>query len=368
MRDPVRAAISMIDQKRDRLRRPFRETQAMRGIKLSLAVASCGVLALALWASAQVGNTGGAMATAAERLLKALDKDQTAQATFPFDSPERLNWHFIPRERKGLPIKSMTGDQRALTFGLIHTGVSGKGFLKATTIMSLEAILKELEQGRGPVRDPERYFISIFGTPSNRGKWGWRIEGHHISLNFTMDDGKITSATPAFFGSNPAEVRQGPREGLRTLADVEDRALRFLQALNDDQKKVAMLAEKAPGEIKSGTLKAGEGLTPDAPKDSAEGVAAKDLSEMQQQLLRGVIDAYAGDMPGAVRQAWADEIKAAGFEKIHFGWYGATDRNQPHAYKVQGPTFLIEFNNTQNNANHIHSLYRSTMGDFGRSS
>ena len=319
-----------------------------------------------LWASGQVGDTGGAMSIAAERFVKSLDKDQMSQATFDFTSAERLNWHFIPRERKGLPIKSMTPDQRALAFGLVNTGLSGKGFLKATTIMSLEAILKEMEQGRGPVRDPERYFFSVFGKPSNTGKWGWRVEGHHLSLNFTIEDGKITSATPAFFGSNPAEVRQGPREGLRTLADVEDRAIRFLQSLDDGQKKVALLAEKAPGEIKSGTLKAADGLSPKAPGDAPEGVEAATLNDTQRELLRSVIDAYAGDMPGSVRAAWQAEIQQAGFDKIHFGWYGPVERTQPHAYKIQGPSFLIEFNNTQNNANHVHSLYRSTLRDFAQ--
>src|SRR5581483_10092592 len=161
---------------------------------------------------------------------------------------ERLNWHFIPRPRKGLPIKEMTPAQRSLAFGLLNTGVGATGSLKATTIMSLEAILKDLEKGSGPVRDPELYYFTIFGTPSETGKWGWRVEGHHLSLNFTLDGGKVTSATPAFFGSNPAEVRQGPRKGLRTLADLEDRALRLVQALSDEQKKTAITDEKAPAD------------------------------------------------------------------------------------------------------------------------
>jgi hypothetical protein len=338
----------------------------MRGIKLSVALASCAILALALWASGQIADTGGEMAIAADRLIKSLDNEQTAQATFEFGSPERLNWHFIPRERKGLPIKSMTPEQRSLAFGLMHTGLGAKGFLKATTIMSLEAILKELEQGRGPVRDPERYFFSVFGKPSNAGKWGWRVEGHHLALNFTLEDGKIISATPAFFGANPAEVRQGPRQGLRTLADVEDRAIRLFQALDETQKRSATLAEKAPGEIKSGTLKAADGLSPKAPTDAPEGVEAASFNDTQRGLLRSVIEAYAGDMPDSVRQAWLNEIREAGVDKIRFGWYGPVERTQPHAYKIQGPSFLIEFNNTQNNANHIHSLYRSTLHDFAQ--
>ncbi len=127
--------------------------------------------------------------------------------------PERLNWHFIPRDRLGLPIKELTSEQRALAFGLISTGLGGGGYLKATTIMSLEQVLRDLEQGKGPVRDPERYFLTIFGTPSDQGKWGWRVEGHHLSLNFMLEDGKIVAATPSFFGSNPGRGSAGPAPG-----------------------------------------------------------------------------------------------------------------------------------------------------------
>ncbi|MHC5539530.1 DUF3500 domain-containing protein, partial [Singulisphaera rosea] len=190
----------------------------MRVMKPSLLLAAIGVVGLALWANAYVDQTANRMSTAANRLLAALDKSQTAKLSFEFGSPERLNWHFIPRPRKGLPIKEMTPAQQSLAFGLLHTGLGASGYLKATTIMSLEQILLDLEKGSGPVRDPELYFFTIFGTPGETGRWGWRIEGHHLSLNFTLDGGKIVSATPAFFGANPAEVRQGPRQGLRTLA------------------------------------------------------------------------------------------------------------------------------------------------------
>ena len=287
-----------------------------------------------------------------------LDKEQLARATFDYDSPERVNWHFIPRERKGLSIKEMTPAQRALTFGLLQTGVGASGYLKATTIMSLEQVLLELEKGRGPVRDPERYFFSIFGEPSERGRWGWRVEGHHLSLNFALDDGKIVSATPAFFGANPAEVRQGTREGLRTLADVEDRALRFVQALNDEQKKAAVVEKEAPKDIRAAN-------TPQPPSDDAVGIAYADLKADQQEMLRTLVETYAEEMPAEVGRAWLTEIREAGPDKVKFAWFGVTDRSQGHAYRVQGPTFLIEFNNTQNNANHIHSVWRNMLGDFG---
>ncbi len=330
----------------------------MRGIRLSFVLASMIVVGLALWAGAYVDQTGSRMATAADRLLVTLSGEQAAKARYAYDAPERLDWHFIPRPRKGLPIKDLRSEQRALAFGLIESGLASSGFLKATTIMSLEAVLKEMEQGRGPTRDPELYYLTIFGNPSDRGKWGWRVEGHHLSLNFTIEDGKITAATPAFFGSNPAEVRQGPRKGLRTLADREDRALRLLQALDDNQKKSAVISPEAPAEIRAANK-------PQPPTDAAEGIAYADLNNDQRSMLRALFESYAQDMPEEVSRAWLGEVRRAGFESIRFAWSGPGDRSQKHAYRVQGPTFLIEFNNTQNGANHIHSIWRNMLGDFG---
>ncbi len=277
----------------------------MRGTKPSVLLAALAVVGLTLWARAYVDQTGSQMATAAARFLTALDRDQVAKATYTFDAPERLDWHFIPRPRKGLPVKEMSSAQRALAFGLLQSGLAGGGYLKATTIMSLEQILKDLEQGKGPVRDPELYFFTIFGKPSDSGRWGWRVEGHHLSLNFTLDDGKVVSATPAFFGSNPAEVRQGPREGLRTLADVEDRALRLLQALDSTQTKLAVVSETAPKEIRAPN-------TPQPPTEEAVGVAYADLNDEQRELLRTLVETYAASMPTDVGRAWLAEIKEAG--------------------------------------------------------
>ncbi|WP_422931037.1 DUF3500 domain-containing protein [Singulisphaera sp. PoT] len=330
----------------------------MRGMKPTLMLSAIVVVGLAVWASAFVDQSGSQMATAANRFLAALDEKQKGEAVFAFDSAERLNWHFIPRARKGLPIKEMTPAQQSLLFGVLQTGLGASGYLKATTIMSLEQILRDVEQGKGPVRDPELYYVSIFGTPAETGRWGWRFEGHHLSLNFTLDGGKIVAATPVFFGANPAEVRDGSRKGLRTLADVEDRALRLVQALTDEQKKVAITAEKAPNDIRGAN-------TPQPPTEAAEGISYGQLNDDQKAMLKSLVESYAGDMPLEVSTAWFDEIRQAGPDLVRFSWTGPADRTQPHAYKIQGPTFLIEFNNTQNNANHIHSLWRNTLGDFG---
>jgi hypothetical protein len=330
----------------------------MRAIKPSLVLASVAVVGLSLWAAGQIEPSGSRMAVAADRLLTSLSSAQTSKAVYPYDAKERFDWHFIPRGRKGLPIKEMSPEQRALAFGLIQSGLSGAGFLKASTIMSLEQILKELENGRGPVRDPELYYLTIFGKPLDSGKWGWRIEGHHLSLNFALEDGKIVSATPAFFGSNPGKVVQGPRQGLQTLADRDERALRLIQALDENQRKKAVFAEKAPGEIRAANT-----LQP--PTDPAVGITYAELNDDQKAKFKVIIDSYREDMPLEVGEAWRDEIHRAGTDSVRFAWAGPADRSQGHAYRIQGPTFLIEFNNTQNNANHVHSVWRNMLGDFG---
>ena len=330
----------------------------MRGIRPSLILASSLIVGLAVWASAHMERTGARMSVAADRLLATLSSAQKAKASYPFDSPERLNWHFIPRGRKGLPIKELSSEQRALAFGLIQSGLAGSGFLKATTIMSLEQVLRDLEKGSGPVRDPELYYLTLFGNPTAPGRWGWRVEGHHLSLNFVIEDGKIVSATPAFFGANQAEVRQGPRQGLRTLAEREDRALRLLQALDDNQKKTVLFAEKAPGEIRGAN-------TPQPPTEPVVGLAHADMNGDQRSMLWAIIESYSEDMPEEIAKSWLDGIREAGVDQVRFAWAGPGDRSQAHAYRVEGPSFVIEFNNTQNGANHVHSIWRNMLGDFG---
>ena len=302
---------------------------------------------------------GTLMAEAATRFLASLSPDKTKEASYPFNDPERLNWHYIPRPRKGLPIKAMNSAQRSLAFGLLKSGLSDEGFLKATTIMALEEILLVEEKGTGPVRDPELYFFTVFGTPADQGKWGWRVEGHHLSLNYTLDNGVIISASPSFFGSNPAEVRSTHlgRIGMRNLVDIEGSALVLVGSLDDSQKKQAIVAEKAVADVRGGNK-------PQAPISVAAGIAYKDLNEAQKGLLLDTIQAYADDLAPEAGQEWLAQVKLAGYGEIHFAWTGATDRSGAHAYVIQGPTFVIELNNTQNNSNHIHSLRRSLVGDF----
>jgi hypothetical protein len=307
--------------------------------------------------SSKADETGSAMADAASRFVASLDDAQKSRATFAFNSPERVNWHWIPRERKGLPIKSMKAEERALAFGLLNTGLSTKGMVKATTIMSLEQILFDDEHGTGPVRDPELYFLSVFGNPSDEGEWGWRIEGHHLALNFTLKDGKVISATPFMFGSNPAEVRKGSRKGLKNLEEIEGPTNKLIASLTPEQRKEAIVSPTAPDVT----------TTPNsvqAPVTTPEGIAAAKLDSDQKQTLSQLLRAYAVNFPEPIRVELLDQLTRDP-ESIHFAWYGPADPTKPHAFRIQGKAFFIDFNMTQNETNHIHTFYRSLLGDFG---
>ena len=329
----------------------------MRRFALFLAVLTPLAAGRVASATARADQVGADMAATAQRFLADLDEPQRAQAVFAFDSPERFNWHWIPRERKGLPFKGLKPDQRALAFGLLNTGLSTRGAIKATTIMSLEEVLRADEHGTGPVRDPELYFISVFGTPGDEGDWGWRIEGHHLALNYTLKNGRVVSATPFMFGSNPALVRSGPRKGLRNLADIEGPANALLLSLTKDQLKAAVVSDKAPAVTTTPNSRQPEVASP-------EGVAVDRLDPEQRQTLLNLVRAYAANFPGPIQ----DELVAQadrGSSALHFAWYGPADLAKPHAFRVQGPTLFIDFNDTQNDTNHIHTYYRSLLGDFG---
>ena len=298
------------------------------------------------------------MADAARNLLAALTSEQKSKATYEFKDDQRFYWHFIPRERKGLPFKEMTPAQQRLAHALLASGLSQRGYAKATTIMSLEDILREMEQGKGPVRDPERYFVTIFGRPDAKGTWGWRVEGHHLALNFTLVNGEFISVTPSFMGSNPGEIREGPRQGLRVLAAEEDLARQLVKSLNEEQKRIAIYTNAAPREIITGADRKAKALAP-------MGLAASKMTRAQTELLWSVIKEYVYRYRTELADRDLKKIEAAGRGKVHFAWAGSVEPKQGHYYRVQGPTFLLEYDNTQNNANHIHAVWRDFDGDFG---
>ena len=335
-------------------------------------------VALALLSAALAGSmvasqrAATSMAAATTALLDSLTPEQRQKMALPFESPDRTRWNFIPTSmfaRQGLPIKEMTEPQRKLAHALLKAALSERGYTTTVTIMNdLEAILRDTEaaaraaRGAAPGgvgRDPELYFFTVFGKPGAKETWGWRVEGHHVSLHFTLANGNRVAAAPAFWGSNPAEVREGPKKGMRALDKEQDAARALIMALDDGQRKTAIFAETAPKDIVTGTRFPIEPLEP-------QGVAASAMTAKQRELLMQLIDVYTAQMAtetAAERQA---EINKAGTDKITFAWAGPVEPGQQHYYRVQGPTFLIEFDNTQNSGNHIHSVWRDFESDFGR--
>ncbi|MCB1230162.1 MAG: DUF3500 domain-containing protein [Verrucomicrobiae bacterium] len=321
------------------------------------------LLALAVAGSAQAHDAAAAMAKAANDWLETLDAQQRETATFEVTDADRTNWHFIPKPfegegmRGGLPMRDMRQDQRALAFALISTGMSHQGFVTATQIMSLEQVLWEMEN-HSPKRSPEMYYLSIFGEPGSKA-WGWRIEGHHMSINFTVADGKVASGTPLFFGSNPAEILEGPRKGLKVLGPEEDLGRAFAMSLSDEQKKQAVIADKAPKDVLSEALPEVESL-------GQEGIPFTALTDDQKKAIRELIDIYVRRVRPEIADDEMKAIEAAGIDKIVFAWAGEFEDTKPQYYRIQGPTFLLEYANTQNGANHVHAVWRDFKGDFGR--
>jgi hypothetical protein len=340
----------------------------MRIGSLVLSLACCGVLLpQTAYAEDRVAKeTNGAhaddkavreMSETAKNFWNALTAEQQAKAGFKFEDDERMNWHFIPKPRKGLTFKEMNSAQRDLAHAFLASGLSQKGYAEAVTIMSLDEVLKAMET-KGPTRDPELYYFSIFGTPGDTQPWGWRVEGHHVSLNFTIVDGKIAVAGPAFFGSNPAKVMDGPRKGLRVLGIEEDMGRAIVKSLTDEQKKRAIVAETAPKDVLSFNARK-------TMLQSPVGVTYTQLNDDQKKQVVGLVTEYADRLRGELAADDLARITAAGWDKVQFAWAGGLELGQGHYYRVQGPTFLIEYDNTQNNANHVHSVWRDLTRDFG---
>jgi hypothetical protein len=310
--------------------------------------------------AADIEKASKAMAADARKFLDSLSPEQLATAGFEFKDNERLNWHFIPKPRKGLTLKDMSEDQRALAKGLLASGLSQQGNSKVLTIMSLEQILHDMEQGKGPRRDPEMYYWSVFGNPAPDSKdpWGWRVEGHHVSINFTVMGDQSVAVGPAFLGTNPAEVKDGPRKGLRVLAEEEDQGRAFMKSLSAEQQKKAVIMQTAPKEIITEAKR-------QAILEKFEGIPYSDLTEPQKAGLVELISLYANRLRPELAQNDLKRIAHAGMEKVYFAWAGSVEVGQGHYYRIHGPNFLVEYDDTQNNANHIHTVWRDLENDFG---
>lgn len=307
---------------------------------------------------ADVAKVARDMTDTATNFLAALTEEQRAKATYELKSDERLNWHFIPKTRNGLALKDMTPPQRPLALALLASGMSARGFINAVSIGSLEEILADIEKGKGPKRDPELYFVTVFGKPGPDATWAWRFEGHHLALNFTVIKGKFVTGSPAFMGSNPENILDGPRKGMRTLGEVEDAGRKMILALNDEQKKKAIFQAVVPKDIFTAASRKAALAAP-------AGIPASEMTAPQKEQLMELIKEYAHRMRPELAAQDVEKIEKAGMDKIYFGWIGETELKKPHYYRVHGPAFLIEYDNIQNGANHVHSVWRDLENDFG---
>lgn len=326
----------------------------MHGAVVAGAVWASGAPALAQVAAAE----RAAMAGAATAFLSTLSVEARRRARFAFEDKERLNWHYVPRRREGLPLKDMAAGSRTAAHELMKVSLSAVGYDKAANVITLEGVLRQLEMFGGLLRDPDNYALTVFGSPGPGAPWGWRMEGHHLSLNFTLVPGKPIAVTPTFFGANPAEVRSGPSKGLRALAREEDLGRELARGMDEGQRRRMVIAAQSLGDIVQGPGRT-EALTTPA------GVPVADLDGAQRERLVRLVSEYALNMRADVADEELRRLRAAGLERVHFAWAGSLDRGQAHYYRIHGPTVLIELDNTQNDANHVHSVWHDPKNDFG---
>ena len=295
----------------------------------------------------------------ANAFLSSLNEEQRSATVLPFNSDERLNWHYVPKDRLGIPFQKLDEKQRELALSLLKTLLSQSGFDTVETIRSLEDVLKIVEGGKGPVRDHEMYYFTIFGTPSETGNWGVRYEGHHISLHWTIVEGKIVSSYPQFLGSNPGEVKDGPRKGTRPLGATEDLGRSLVKSLDEKQRDEGVLKRDVPADVITGASR-------EAAIEENVGIPYTALNADQQGVLISLILLLANIQRPELAEERLAKLREAGIDNIKFAWIGGTEKGEKHYYRIQGPTFVIEYDNTQNHANHIHVVWRDFNGDFGQ--
>tara|TARA_R110002095_G_scaffold152237_1_gene131917 strand:+ start:66855 stop:67988 length:1134 start_codon:yes stop_codon:yes gene_type:complete len=324
---------------------------------------------------AQISKASSEMASAAKRWLASLTPEQRKQATFKLDDKERTNWHFIPdfaikpAGRNGLPMTQMTPQQKIFAVTLPATALSHRGYLEVMSIRALEQVLFE-QEGKDH-RNPELYYVSIFGKPDAKGTWGWRFEGHHLSVNVTIVDGKKFSVTPSFFGSNPATVKQGPLKGVEVLKLEQQLALNLVKSFNPDQLAIATIDTAAMDQKLLAKSVIKEVLTTDDPiADKGlftyKGIQYADLDPKQQKQLLRLVNVYLGRFRPELLKGTNYLGNLRDGDHLYFAWSGGQKRGEFHYYRIQSKTFLIEFANTQNDANHVHATWRDFDGDFGR--
>jgi len=331
------------------------------------------------------------MADAAAAFLAALDDSQRAKAALPFaDEDERRRWAYFPRDFHGLPLLEMDARQRKLAHALVSSGLSARAYAKVNAIVALESVLDEIE-GRAltRLRDPGRYFVSVFGAPGSPA-WAWRVEGHHVSLNFTIVDGALISPTPNFLGANPAEVGHGDAAVLRPLGEEEDCARDLLDSLDRDQRALATICDVAPPDfvlmnlprVPARALPGEAGALPVIQqefdkltasqrealrfeRDAPLGLAASKMDAKQRALLDALVRVYIERLPDELAQPERLRVDGTDADALHFAWAGEAEPHRPHYYRLHGARFLVEYDNTQDGANHVHAVWRDPDGDFG---
>lgn len=296
----------------------------------------------------------------ANTFLSSLPTDLRAKAQYELSDDERLNWHYIPKERNGVPLRELNTVQRNAALDLLRSSLSLQGFQKATAIMALENVLIEVEN-RGPndtFRDPLNYYFTIFGNPSKDSPWGWRFEGHHIALNFSSSNNRIESSTPSFFGSNPGIVLQGKEKGKQVLKEETELGHKLVNALTAKQLETALISETPLPEIVSANSRKAMPLNPG-------GLSYAAMTDQQKDMLMKLLEVYVQNYELGFSHKLMEKIQKAGIEKLSFAWAGSLKAGEGHYYRIQGPMLLIELDNTQNNANHVHSVVRDLTNDFG---
>ena len=301
------------------------------------------------------------MTKAAKSFVESLSGDQRDKTIYEYMDGERIFWYYPPVNRHGLPLRDMDDDQRQLAYTLMETGLTDKSFEKAKLIIEHESVLGPLEKEAGVtsfVRDPDLYYWTVFGDPgSDKEPWGWRVEGHHISLNFSLWGDKFLSMTPFFFGANPAEVRKGPKKGLRILDQREDLGFELMNSLDKGQTSTATIYSEAPYDI----------LTYNSSRVSLppeEGLPASKMNDTQKDILRSLVNVYVNQVRTDMAEQKLQRLEDEGFDGLHWAWGGPVEEGKEHYYRIHGGNFVVEFDNRQNGGNHIHSVWRDVENDF----
>jgi hypothetical protein len=298
-----------------------------------------------------------ALTQAPRGFLQALAPEKRQRALFPFDSSERFNWHYIPRRRKGLPIKDMSAEERIAAHQLLRSALSEVGYRKVVDIMRLEEVLRQMEVF-GFSRDMDNYAFTVFSTLDAAFPLGWRLEGHHLSLNFTLVDEARSAVTPAFLGAHPAEVRDGPLKGMRALAREQDLAFELMRRLDSSQRRKALFATRSLGDIVSGP-----GRSQDL--KLSVGLPLAEMTPAQRDATIRLLEEYVRNVRDDLATAQLRSVHEAGIDRLYFAWAGGLEPDQAHYYRLHGSTLLIEYDNTRNDANHIHSVWHDVRNDFG---